>query len=138
MSADIKTCEDLLAYVDDMAENAMTTQQYKTIAEGISKIKKSFDEKQPQYVRVDYIKNEVIWEDDETKLVNSFHSGIFKMFKCETGYFHTNLNRSNGIPSHIVDKFIDVYPPDYNNGFLDYIEEISSTESIVILRIYKL
>ena len=135
MSTDIKTCEELLAYVDDMAENAMTTQQYKTIADGIAKIKKSFDEKQTQYVRVDYIKNELVFEDDETKLVSNFHSGIFIMVNHDRGKFHTNLNRSNSIPSHIVDLFIDAQT---HHGFLDYTEEICSDENIVILKIIKL
>ena len=135
MSTDIKTCEDLLTYVDDISHDGMTTGQYKTIAEGIANIKKSFNEKQPQYVRVDYIKNEMCWDDDETNLLSKFHSGIFKVFNCDIGKFYTNLNRTNGIPSHIVDMFTDAQN---HNGFLDYIEEMGDNENIIILKIIKL
>ncbi len=135
MSTDIKTCEELLAYVDDIAENAMTTQQYKTIADGISKIKKSFDEKQPEYYRVDYVKNEVVFDDGGSSLNSEFCSGIFKKYNSEENKFNTTLNRRNLIPSHIIDKFES---GDWVGGYFFYKEEISVDENIIILKILKL
>lgn len=150
MSTDIKTCEDLLTFVDDIAENSMTTQQYKTIAEGIANIKKSFNEKQPQYCKVMYHRLEANFceELDDYKIRQITNEGIFKIVKEHTprdiervsSYittlptFANSINITNEISESVVEQYLN--PDPFSDG--GYSQHITPNETVIILRIVKL